>query len=67
MIEIIRERILNNLFMFVANRCDYCLRKAAHYLWEDINYTKARFWNSLAKWFNKMEHKIYCVHYGEAQ
>ena len=67
MIETIKDYILDELFYAAAKRCDYCLRKAKYYLFDDINYSKAKFWNTLAKWFNKMERKVLHIHYGEAR
>ena len=66
MIEIIKNRIWDKMFDVVANRCDYCLHKARYYLFEDIDLLKAKFWNNLALWFNKMEKLILKAHYGEA-
>ena len=67
MIEIIKNRILDKIWHVFADGCDFCLEKTRHYLFEDSDYTKAKFWNEFGKWFNKMEYKIYYIRYGKAQ
>ena len=66
MIENIKETILHKLFYTMSKGCSYCLRKARHYIFEDVNYTKAKIWNNLGKMFNKMERRILTTQYGEA-
>ena len=61
----IRDAVLNKLFYVFCYGCEFCLNKAKKHLY-DSSYTRFKFWNNSAVWFNQMERLIYRMHYGKA-